>query len=60
MGLDVVQHRYEFTDIFQVQNPEAYNVCAYKWGSETPNEWLVFGAHFESHLLPTRYYSILM
>ncbi|MED5452153.1 MAG: M28 family peptidase, partial [Candidatus Thermoplasmatota archaeon] len=47
MGLDVVQHRYEFTDIFQVQNPEAYNVCAYKWGSETPNEWLVFGAHFD-------------
>jgi len=47
MGLEVVQHRYEFTDIFQVQNPEAYNVCAYKWGSETPNEWLVFGAHFD-------------
>ena len=39
MGLEVVQHRYEFTDIFQAQNPEAYNICAYKWGSETPNDW---------------------
>ena len=47
MGLEVVQHRYEFTDIFQAQNPEAYNICAYKWGSETPNDWLVFGAHFD-------------
>ena len=47
MGLEVIQHRYEFTDIFQVQNPEAYNVCAYKWGSEFVNEWLVFGAHFD-------------
>ncbi len=35
MGLEVVQHRYEFTDIFQAQNPEAYNICAYKWGSDT-------------------------
>jgi hypothetical protein len=40
-------HRFEFTDIFNIQNPEAYNVCAYKWGSELPNEWLVFGAHFD-------------
>ena len=47
MGLEVIQHRYEFTDIFQAQNPEAYNICAYKWGSETPNDWLVFGAHFD-------------
>ena len=46
-GLEVRQHRYEFTDIFQVQNPEAYNICAYKWGSEAINEWLVFGAHFD-------------
>ena len=47
MGLEVIQHRYEFTDIFRVQNPEAYNVCAYKWGTEAINEWLVFGAHFD-------------
>ncbi len=46
-GLEVKQHRYEFTDIFRVQNPEAYNICAYKWGSEAINEWLVFGAHFD-------------
>lgn len=46
-GLEVRQHRYEFTDIFRVQNPEAYNICAYKWGSEAINEWLVFGAHFD-------------
>jgi len=46
-GLEVKTHRFEFTDIFEVQNPESYNVCAYKWGSETPDEWLVFGAHFD-------------
>ena len=46
-GLEVKTHRFEFTDIFEKQNPEAYNVCAYKWGSETPDEWLVFGAHFD-------------
>ena len=46
-GLEVKTHRYEFTDILGSQNPEAYNVCAYKWGSEVVNEWLVFGAHFD-------------
>ncbi len=46
-GLDVKSHRFEFTDIFGNQNPESYNVCAYKWGSEVANEWLVFGAHFD-------------
>ena len=46
-GLEVKAHRFEFTDIFGVQNPEAYNVCAYKWGSVFTNEWLVFGAHFD-------------
>ena len=46
-GLEVMAHRYEFTDALGSQNPEAYNVCAYKWGSEVPNEWLVFGAHFD-------------
>ena len=30
-----------------VQNPEAYNICAYKWGSVVPDEWMVFGAHFD-------------
>ena len=46
-GLEVVSHRFEFTDIFGSQNPESYNVCAYKWGGVFPNEWLVFGAHFD-------------
>ena len=46
-GLEVMTHRFEFTDIFSIQNPEAYNICAYKWGTETRNDWLVFGAHFD-------------
>ena len=46
-GLEVVKHRFEFTDIFSKQNPEALNVCGYRWGKEVPNEWLVFGAHFD-------------
>ena len=46
-GLEVIAHRYEYTDIMGAQNPEAYNICAYKWGSEYTNEWLVFGAHFD-------------
>ena len=46
-GLEVIAHRYEYTDIMNVQNPEAYNICAYKWGSVVPNEWMVFGAHFD-------------
>ena len=46
-GLEVMDHRFEFTDIFGNQNPESYNVCGYSWGIEYPNEWLVFGAHFD-------------
>ncbi len=46
-GLDVMKHRYAFTDIFGNQNPEAYNVCGYRWGEIYPDEWLVFGAHFD-------------
>ena len=46
-GLDVKTHRFEFTDIFEKQNPEAYNVCGYHYGTEFPDEWLVFGAHFD-------------
>ncbi|MDP6913066.1 MAG: hypothetical protein QF736_04000, partial [Candidatus Thalassarchaeaceae archaeon] len=30
-GLEVMTHRFEFTDILGNQNPESYNVCAYKW-----------------------------
>tara|TARA_B100001013_G_scaffold133964_1_gene78562 strand:+ start:703 stop:2427 length:1725 start_codon:yes stop_codon:yes gene_type:complete len=46
-GLEVMTHRFEFTDIFNKQNPEAYNICGYRWGEVTPDEWLVFGAHFD-------------
>ena len=46
-GLEVMTHRFEFTDILGNQNPESYNVCAYKWGSIVTDEWLVFGAHFD-------------
>ena len=46
-GLEVIAHRYEYTDIMNVQNPEAYNICAYKWGSVIRDEWMVFGAHFD-------------
>ena len=46
-GLEVMAHRFEFTDIIGNQNPESYNVCAYKWGSVFTDEWLVFGAHFD-------------
>ena len=46
-GLEVMSHRYEYTDMLGAQNPEAYNVCAYKWGSLYTDEWLVFGAHFD-------------
>ena len=46
-GLEVMTHRFEFTDILGNQNPESYNVCAYKWGSVFTDEWLVFGAHFD-------------
>jgi len=46
-GLEVQTHRFEFTDFFGMQNPEAYNICGYKYGTVYPNEWLVFGAHFD-------------
>jgi hypothetical protein len=40
-GLDVEVHR------FQAGTAWAVNVCGYKTGSVYPNEWLVFGAHFD-------------
>ena len=46
-GLDVVTQRYAFTDILENQNPEAYNICGFRYGSEFPDEWMVFGAHFD-------------
>jgi hypothetical protein len=46
-GLEVMAHRFEFTDIFGKQNPEAYNICGYRWGEVDPDKWMVFGAHFD-------------
>jgi hypothetical protein len=46
-GLEVMTHRFQFSDILGNQNPEAYNICGYRWGTEFPDEWLVFGAHFD-------------
>jgi len=46
-GLEVVTQRYQFTDIFGNQNPEAYNICGFRYGNEVPDEWMVFGAHFD-------------
>ncbi|HIK78048.1 MAG: hypothetical protein CXT67_04150 [Methanobacteriota archaeon] len=46
-GLEVMTHRFQFNDILGNQNPEAYNICGYRWGTEFPDEWLVFGAHFD-------------
>jgi len=46
-GLMVDTQRFEFTDIFGNQNPESYNICGFRYGSELPNEWMVFGAHFD-------------
>jgi hypothetical protein len=46
-GLEVMTHRFEFTDIFGKQNPEAYNICGYRWGEVDPDNWMVFGAHFD-------------
>ncbi|MCS5526340.1 MAG: hypothetical protein NZ774_00590, partial [Candidatus Poseidoniales archaeon] len=41
-GLDVVTQRYSFSDVFENQNPEAYNICGFRYGSEFPDEWMVF------------------
>ena len=46
-GLEVVTQRYAFTDVFGNQNPEAYNICGFRYGNEVPDEWMVFGAHFD-------------
>jgi hypothetical protein len=40
-GLDVQVHRFQSGTLWAV------NICAYKTGSVYPDEWLVFGAHFD-------------
>jgi len=47
-GLEVITQRfvYESTETGAI-NPEAYNVCGYRFGEVDPNKWMVFGAHFD-------------
>ena len=40
-GLDVEVHRFQSGTLWAV------NICAYKTGTVFPDEWLVFGAHFD-------------
>ena len=46
-GLRVETQRFDLTDVLGNQNPEAYNVCGFRDGTLYPDEWLVFGAHFD-------------
>lgn len=46
-GLEVNTQRYAFTDFFGNQNAEGYNICGFRFGDLYPNEWMVFGAHFD-------------
>ena len=46
-GLEVNIQRYEFTDFFGNQNAEGFNICGFRYGDLYPNEWMVFGAHFD-------------
>ena len=46
-GLRVEVQRFQITDVLGNVNPEAYNVCGFRDGTLYPNEWLVFGAHFD-------------
>jgi hypothetical protein len=40
-GLDVTVHRFQSGVVWAV------NICGYKEGTMYPDEWLVFGAHFD-------------
>ena len=46
-GLRIETQRFDLTDILGNQNPEAYNICGFRDGTLYPDEWLVFGAHFD-------------
>ncbi len=47
-GLEVISQRFVYESIMTgSQNPEAYNVCGYRWGEVNPDKWMVFGAHFD-------------
>jgi len=47
-GLEVITQRFVYDSLETgAQNPEAYNVCGYRFGEVDPDKWMVFGAHFD-------------
>ena len=47
-GLEVITRRFVYDSLMTgAQNPEAYNICGYRWGEVDPDKWMVFGAHFD-------------
>ena len=47
-GLEVIVQRFVYDSLMTgAQNPEAYNICGYRWGEVDPDKWMVFGAHFD-------------
>ena len=47
-GLEVITQRFVYDSIETgAQNPEAYNICGYRFGEVDPDKWMVFGAHFD-------------
>lgn len=47
-GLEVIVQRFTYDSLMTgAQNPEAYNICGYRFGEVNPDEWMVFGAHFD-------------
>ena len=47
-GLEVINQRFVHDSTETgAQNPEAYNICGYRFGEVNPDKWMVFGAHFD-------------
>ncbi len=47
-GLEVITQRFVYDSVMTgAQNPEAYNICGYRWGEIERDNWMVFGAHFD-------------
>ncbi len=47
-GLEVIVQRFTYDSLMTgAQNPEAYNICGYRFGEVNPYKWMVFGAHFD-------------
>ena len=47
-GLEVIVQRFLYDSVMTgAQNPEAYNICGYRFGEVDPDKWMVFGAHFD-------------